>query len=74
MEKGEGKDLAVKYGIRAYPTMLYLNSSGDVLHRTCGSTSVQHFVENGKDALDPAKQLATATKKFNNENTDPAFA
>ncbi|MCW3084803.1 MAG: thiol:disulfide interchange protein [Bacteroidetes bacterium] len=74
MEKGEGKDLAVKYGIRAYPTMLYLSPSGDMLHRTCGSTTVQHFVENGKDALDPAKQLATATKKFNNGNTDAVFA
>src|ERR1043166_391494 len=37
MEKGEGVDIAAKYDVRAYPTMLYLNADGVQLHRTCGS-------------------------------------
>jgi thiol-disulfide isomerase/thioredoxin len=74
MEKGEGLELAKKYGIQAYPTMLYLNSNGEVMHRTCGSAPVQAFVDMGKTALDPNKQLASLTKKFNNGNTDGAFA
>jgi thiol-disulfide isomerase/thioredoxin len=74
MEKGEGIELAKQFGIQAYPTMLYLNSSGEIIHRTCGSTSVANFTENGKDALDPAKQLATAVKKFNGGNTNASIA
>lgn len=74
MEKGEGKDLAVKYGIRAYPTMLYLDADGNILHRTCGSSPVQTFVDNGRNALDANKQLAGYTKRFNSGNYDAAFA
>ncbi|MCW3071934.1 MAG: thiol:disulfide interchange protein [Bacteroidetes bacterium] len=74
MEKGEGIELAKKYGIRAYPTMLYLNSDGEVMHRSCGSSPVASFINTGKDALDPNRQLAANTKKFNNGNATGAFA
>jgi thiol-disulfide isomerase/thioredoxin len=74
MEKGEGLEIAKKYGIRAYPTMLYLSADGTVMHRTCGSAPVQSFVNKGKEALDPEKQLNTFTKQFNNSNADGAFA
>lgn len=74
MEKGEGVDLAKKFGLKAYPTMLYLNENGDVIHRTCGSSTVAMFVDHGKDALNPEKQLATIAKKFNYGNTDASTA
>ena len=74
MEKGEGKELAAKYGIQAYPTMLYLDAEGNVLHRTCGSTPAAEFIENGKDALDPGKQLAGYTKTFNNGKVEGNYA
>lgn len=74
MEKGEGKDLAKQYGIKAYPTMLFVNSGGELIHRVCGSEPVHQFISDGKDALDPTKQLAGYTKKFGNGNVDGAFA
>jgi thiol-disulfide isomerase/thioredoxin len=74
MEKGEGLELAKKFGIQAYPTMLYLNSSGEIMHRTCGSGSAQNFIDNGKAALDPNRQLASATKKFNEAKTNSLYA
>jgi hypothetical protein len=74
MEKGEGIELAKKYGIQAYPTLLYLNSSGEVMYRTCGSAPVQGFTDNGKAALDPDKQLATAAKKFDGGKADGTTA
>jgi thiol-disulfide isomerase/thioredoxin len=74
MEKGEGIELAKKYGIRAYPTMLYLNPDGEVMHRSCGSSPAAGFISTGKDAIDPDKQLITATKKFNDGNATGAFA
>lgn len=71
MEKNEGFDLAKKYNITAYPTLLYLTASGEVAHRTCGASPVTEFLENGKDALNPEKQLAYYAKKFNETPADP---
>lgn len=74
MENGEGIDLAKKYDIRAYPTMLFLNSDGEQLHRTCGSTPAQDFITSGKNALVPEKQLATYSKSFNTKTVDAVYA
>ncbi len=74
MEKGEGIELAKKYDVRAYPTMLYLDANGVQLHRTCGSTLTQNFIANGKNALNIETQLATYTKKFSTTKVDANFA
>lgn len=70
MEKDEGFDLAKKYNITSYPTMLYLNAAGEVLHRTCGSAKAKDFIENGRNALDPQTQLVTFRNQFNRDATD----
>ncbi|MES2139428.1 MAG: OmpA family protein [Bacteroidota bacterium] len=74
MEKDEGFELAKKYNITSYPTMLYLNAAGEVLHRTCGLAIAKDFIENGRNALDPQKQLLTVTNQFNANATDPQIA
>jgi thiol-disulfide isomerase/thioredoxin len=74
MEKDEGFDLAKKYNITTYPTMLYLNAEGEVLHRTCGSALPKDFIENGRNALDPQKQLLTFTNNFYSNATDAKTA
>lgn len=66
MEKGEGIELAKRYGITAYPTMLYINAKGEQVHRTCGSCLTTTFVENGKNALDPLQQLAHFEQELKN--------
>lgn len=74
MEKGEGPELAKKYKVTSYPSMLYLNEKGEVLHRTAGSVPPQKFIENGEDALDPQKQLATHSKLFVDNPGDAKIA
>lgn len=68
MEKGEGIELAKKYGVRNYPTLMYINADGELTHRTCGvnynGPACRKFIQDGKDALDPDKQLAAFIKKF----------
>ncbi len=64
MEKGEGVAIAQKYGVRAYPTFLYINGNGELIHRTCGSCPPQDFLGLAKDALNPEKQLTTIKKNF----------
>jgi thioredoxin-related protein len=36
MEKGEGRDIAVKYGVRSYPTYLFLNGDGELVSQNFG--------------------------------------
>ena len=62
MEKGEGVDLAKQWGVKAYPTLLFFDSKGDLIHRACGSMENQKFIQLGKDATDPAKQFKTKKK------------
>lgn len=65
MENGEGIEIAKKYGIQAYPTLLYINSDGTQMHRICGAGNVKSFVADGEDAMSPNKQMASVTKAFN---------
>lgn len=74
MEKGEGVDIAIKYDIRAYPTMLFINSNGEQMHRTCGASPVANFIRAGKNALSPNTQLATYAANFNGGKVEAPFA
>ena len=40
MEKGEGIELKKKHGVKAYLTLFYINSKGEVEHRACGALQV----------------------------------
>lgn len=65
MEKGEGVDFAKKYEVRFYPSYLFFDKDGNLVHRSGGSKNATAFVRDGKNGLDPNKQLITLEKKFN---------
>ena len=48
MEKGEGVDIRKKYDVRGYPTLLFLNSSGEVVHRLLGADKASALLEKVK--------------------------
>lgn len=50
-EKGEGIGLARKYGIRGYPTLLFINPEGKVVARTTGYRNPKKFLELGKKII-----------------------
>ena len=54
--------------------MLYLNSDGVQLHRTVGKKASQIFIEDGKNALNPTKQLASYELKFKNDSSNSIVA
>jgi len=68
MEKGEGPEIAKQYAVRNYPTLLYINGDGELIHRTCGvnynGQAAMKFIEDGKTALDPDKSLSAIKKKY----------
>ncbi len=73
MEKGEGVDIAKQYEVRAYPSYLFINGDGELIHRALGYFEADDFIQAGKDAIDPSKQLSVLVKKFEAGEKDPAF-
>jgi thioredoxin 1 len=51
MEKGEGEDLAVKWEVQEYPTLLILDHNGKVLLRSIGYLNAKQLTAFGKKAL-----------------------
>lgn len=64
MEKGDGFDLSDKYNIRGYPTFLFLNMEGKMLHRSMGGKDVFEFLELGSIAENPNTQITTLHEKY----------
>lgn len=73
MEKGEGLELAKKYGVKAYPTYLFVDGDGKEVHRTLGYVEEKDFIQFGKDAEDPTKQMSKMIQKFEAGEKDPQF-
>lgn len=70
MEKGEGKKLQARYAIQAYPTFLYINGNGEVVHKTVGKCSEAEFIQNGLDALSPLRNLKYLTTHYDKNRDD----
>lgn len=73
MEKGEGVELAGMYGVRAYPTLLFIDSDGEMVHTSVGYHTPAALISLGKDALNPDKQFATSKRKYEEGNRNPEF-
>ena len=73
MEKGEGIELAKKYNVRAFPTYLFINGDGEVIHRVTSYYDAPEFIAVGKDAIDPTKQMGALKKRFEAGDKDPEF-
>ena len=50
-EIGEGINLARKYKIRGYPTMIFLDSKGEVISRITGYRDPENLIESGKQIV-----------------------
>lgn len=72
MEKGEGIDLAKEYNIQAYPTLLFLDGDGKVVHRIVGFTQGKELIAQAEVAM-AGKGLASLDEKYASGNYDDAF-
>jgi thiol-disulfide isomerase/thioredoxin len=73
MEKGEGPGLAQRYEVRAYPTFLFVDGDGNLVHRGIGSQPAEAFIELGKSALNPDKRVGSLDRRFKKGDRDPDF-
>ncbi len=72
MEKGEGPELSQKYGVRSYPTFLYIGSDGKVVHTGSGARPAESFIELGRDALKKFDRSGDWAKLYDAGNRDAA--
>lgn len=71
MEKGKGVDLHKFYGIKSYPTFIFLDSNSTVLYRTTGEFKPDEFVWEGMNALNPQRQINWLKKQFEGDVSNP---
>ena len=74
MEKGEGVNLSQIYQVRAYPTLMFIDAEGALVHKRVGAPQkVSDYFEMGVTALTPGEGFAAYQKKYNDGNRDPKF-
>lgn len=52
-EKNDGPEVMRKYGITAYPTLLYFNANGELVAKVVGGQQAKQLLAKGKEVLNP---------------------
>ena len=73
MEKGEGIEIAKRYGIYSYPTLLFIDGDGKVVYKAAGYMSPQELISIAKEAVNPENTLENKIAKFEAGEKDPEF-
>ncbi|MBK6623016.1 MAG: thioredoxin fold domain-containing protein [Saprospirales bacterium] len=73
MEKGEGIALAEKYGVAAYPTLLFVDGTGELVHRAIGYHATDDFLELGSVARDQNQNLGGLEARYKKGERSPDF-
>lgn len=73
MEKGEGRELARRYEVRAYPTLLFINGNGELVHQGLGYHDMIQFMELGRTALDDKNNLSGMAARYDAGERSAAF-
>lgn len=73
MEKGDGVALAKRYNVILYPTLLFVDGTGKIIHRSTGYHTVPQFLELGQEASDPSKALGVLEASYASGEKGPDF-
>ena len=73
MEKGQGIKLARDYNVNAFPTFLFIDGDGKIMHRTAGFHDVNEFLALGNEAVDPSGRLSSFEKQYQDGDRSPEF-
>ncbi len=71
MEKGEGPAFAKKYGIRAYPTLLFINGEGEKVYNHVGGSDAKGLVFIGSTAIEKYDKSPALAVKYNGGDKSP---
>lgn len=71
MEKTDGPAFAARYGVTAYPSLFFINSKGNVIHKVVGYQKPEQLLDNGRLALDPRNNFAALKADYEAGTQDP---
>lgn len=72
MEKGEGSNLRQKYDVRGYPTLLFLDAEGKVVHRLLGASKAPELLEKVRFGVENGG-IAALRQRYAGGDRDFAF-
>jgi thiol-disulfide isomerase/thioredoxin len=72
-EVGEGIEIAKTYGIRSFPTYLFLDEEGTLVYRTQSRMEADRFLTEGKQALNKEFHIPSIQARFSAGEKDPTF-
>ena len=72
MEKGEGPGLARRYSVMAYPTYLFVDGNGDIVHKALGYIPADKFLALA-DVASGDQNLGALNKRYDAGERDPEF-
>lgn len=72
-EKGEGPDLAKKYGVKGFPTIVFTNPEGEEIDRIYGYVPAGQFLETMKDYNSGVNTYSYFKQKLSDNPDDPEF-
>ncbi|MDO8365530.1 MAG: DUF255 domain-containing protein [Saprospiraceae bacterium] len=73
MERGEGIEISNRYKIWIYPSLLFVDDSGAVQHRSAGYHNPKELIALGNTALDPTRNLAALESHYASGNRHREF-
>lgn len=71
MEKAENRDFSSQYPAAAFPTLYYIDFTGEVVQVIKGAQSVEMFISIGKKALTKMDRTDFYAKEYDSGNRDP---
>ncbi|MEP6556829.1 MAG: thioredoxin fold domain-containing protein [Ferruginibacter sp.] len=69
----DGHDIAEQYKVRAYPTYLFFDPNGKLVHLAVGSSPAEDFIAKVKNAMNPETQYYSLMDKYKSGEKDSAF-
>ncbi len=70
-EKGEGLKFREKYPVSAFPTLFYIDYTGEVIQQVKGAQQVDGFIELGRKALSRVDRSQQYAGAYENGDRDP---
>lgn len=77
MERGEGVDLKKRYGVKVFPTYLFITGSGEVIHKIVGAYfEAGEFLQYSRMSVTPGQRLVDLHQRYRNgeRNSDLMFS
>lgn len=69
----ESKEIKDLFGVQFAPTFIYLNPSGEVVHKLVGIFSVEDFIRGGKVAMSGDESLLAMEAQYESGNRNAEF-